>query len=123
MITKLIKPLKKNILYNNIEEMENQLFSGNVADKEAFKNLVRRTKFSGNPLRTKIDNQGNRKVELTNTYINFVKKNKFAPLPEKLVLNPETNRIVKKTSILTKKGEIKKQYKDTLGKVRCCCRR
>ena len=81
-----------------------------------FKSSVKNSTFKGNPLRIKYDKQGNEKLSLANTYIKYVKNNKFAPLPSELILNPTTNRIVKRTSILTNKGNIKKQYTNTLAK-------
>ncbi len=94
--------------------MSGQLFSDQNSINQ-FKSLVKKTTFKGNPLRIKYDKSGNEKLSLSNTYIKFVKNNRFAPLPTTLILNPETNRIVKKTSILTTKGKIKKQYSKDLG--------
>lgn len=88
----------------------------NKKQENEFKASVKNSTFKGNPLRIKYDKDGNEKLSLTNTYIKYVKSNKFAPLPETLILNPETNRIVKRTSILTKKGNIKKQYQKDLAK-------
>jgi len=88
----------------------------NNSQIKTFKSLVKSSTFKGSPLRIKYDKDGNEKLSLTNTYIKYVKANKFAPLPSELILNPTTNRIVKRTSILTTKGNIKKQYSNTLAK-------
>jgi len=88
----------------------------NISQIKEFKASVKNSTFKGNPLRIKYDKAGNEKLSLANTYIKYVKSNKFAPLPSELILNPTTNRIVKRTSILTNKGNIKKQYANTLAK-------
>ncbi len=46
-----------------------------------FKASVKNSTFKGNPLRIKYDKDGNEKLSLANTYIKYVKNNKFAPLP------------------------------------------